>query len=696
MERAYERAYLPVLKTLADHAAVHAVLHHSGTLMEGLLAEKGEYLGLLRHLVDRGQVEILSSPIYEPILAAIPERDRVGQIRAHGELIERLFGVVPRGAWLAERVWEPSLPKALGLAGIEYVPLDDTPFLRIGFSERRLFDSFQTEEEGLPVRVFPTPRSLCRLIPFARPEETISYLQKRQSAGARVAVYAGPGEAFGALPGTWQSVQETQWLSKLFALLEGEQHRMQTSTFAEYVDSFAPAGQVYLPTGANAELLEWSLPPGPQRRHQDLRSRLEREGDGMERLLGTGYWRNFLVRYPEANWMHKRGLFLNRRLLRLEETGGADPELVREARRHVWRSQCNTVYWHGEHGGIYMPNLRAAVHKHQLAAWKIMDDLEHGDTPFVSFLKEDINFDGDDEVLLENRQLALTLVPHDGGSLVALDVKALEVNVLDTIARREESYHKSVRERMGEAGGPRGRRGREERDPSYLNYDPFPLHSLRDHFLPAGHHVRNLQELRTLSAPPSRTRMVGLRAGPGRVSIRGDFRLEGHSVDIERVIALDPEAARFRVEWRVELPDGLPEGIRRFATEWTFGFGGDAPSLASGRADGEGEEEVETLSRVELTDPAGRVRVTFDVSPACRYMRFPVETVSLDEGRASPVRQGSRVFVAWLLPDGARRFEAVMDVSVGVDAEGPVPAGFVALGPGDVIDARAGGPDGAG
>ena len=71
---------------------------------------------------------------------------------------------VMRGAWLAERVWEPSLPRSLVRAGIEYVPLDDAHFLGVGVPDRRLYDSFLTEEEAMPLRVFPVPSALRRMI----------------------------------------------------------------------------------------------------------------------------------------------------------------------------------------------------------------------------------------------------------------------------------------------------------------------------------------------------------------------------------------------------------------------------------------------------------------------------------------------------------------------------------------------------
>ena len=92
LEEAYTKAYLPTLKTIVEHPSIRVVLHNSGCLLENFLLQKEEYVALIRKLLDRGQVELLSSAIYEPILPAISERDRVSQIWAYNDLIERNLG----------------------------------------------------------------------------------------------------------------------------------------------------------------------------------------------------------------------------------------------------------------------------------------------------------------------------------------------------------------------------------------------------------------------------------------------------------------------------------------------------------------------------------------------------------------------------------------------------------------------------
>ena len=83
------------------------------------MAKKPEYVERVRALVGRGQVEIIGGPFFEPILASIPRRDRVGQIRAYTEYLESLFGQRIRGMWVPERVWEQSFTSDLVEAGIE-------------------------------------------------------------------------------------------------------------------------------------------------------------------------------------------------------------------------------------------------------------------------------------------------------------------------------------------------------------------------------------------------------------------------------------------------------------------------------------------------------------------------------------------------------------------------------------------------
>ncbi len=76
----YDRAYLPMLEALERHPGVRLSLHYTGPLLEWLAAERPEFLARLGALVARDQVELLGGGLYEPILASLPEQDRVDQL----------------------------------------------------------------------------------------------------------------------------------------------------------------------------------------------------------------------------------------------------------------------------------------------------------------------------------------------------------------------------------------------------------------------------------------------------------------------------------------------------------------------------------------------------------------------------------------------------------------------------------------
>src|SRR5262245_58178001 len=108
IEQAYQDSYLPFLEIFKRYPSLQIGLHTSGSLIEWLEAHHPEYLDQVRDLVAAGRIEIVGGAFYEPILAVIPARDRVGQIRSYTQWLERRLGGKVRGMWIPERVWEPS------------------------------------------------------------------------------------------------------------------------------------------------------------------------------------------------------------------------------------------------------------------------------------------------------------------------------------------------------------------------------------------------------------------------------------------------------------------------------------------------------------------------------------------------------------------------------------------------------------
>ena len=128
LDQAYRTAYEPFLGVLERHPNVRVNLHYSGSLLDWVTEHRPAFINRVARLVKQGQVELLASGYYEPILPIIPEPDRQEQIRLMRRTLKRTFGAEAAGAWLTERVWEPELPQTLAAAGIAYTMLDTNQF----------------------------------------------------------------------------------------------------------------------------------------------------------------------------------------------------------------------------------------------------------------------------------------------------------------------------------------------------------------------------------------------------------------------------------------------------------------------------------------------------------------------------------------------------------------------------------------
>ena len=196
---------------------IQLTVHCSGSLLGWLREHAGKTFDLLGELAASGRVELLTGGFYEPILPMLREPDKVGQIQRLTEFLRVSFGVTPRGMWLAERVWEPQLPRSLAAAGVEYVVVDDHHFALAGLDPESVGGYFLTEDEGQPLAVFPISERLRYLVPFADPRTSLEYLESRRGTGSVTLV--DDGEKFGVWPGTHRLVYTEGWLRRFFDTL---------------------------------------------------------------------------------------------------------------------------------------------------------------------------------------------------------------------------------------------------------------------------------------------------------------------------------------------------------------------------------------------------------------------------------------------------------------------------------------------
>ena len=436
MEEAHVRCYRMFLQTAERYPDFRFSVHFSGWLLDWLLARYPEDMERLAMMTRRGQVEWFGSGDCEPVLAAIPHRDRVSQIRTLSDKIERLFGQRPKGAWLTERVWESAVVPSLVESGIEYVAVDDYHFLCAGENAGKLDSFFTTEEDGRHIDLFPISEQARYRLPFSPAEAAVAWLEHLAREGHRAAVYFDDIEKFGIWPETYHWVYEQGWLTRF---IEGvlASKLIRTSSYAEFRASQRTRGVVYLPTTSYIEMNEWTL-PGPASRAYHALVEQEKQAnrfEGRKPFLRGGIWRNFFMRYPESNWMHKRMLDVSQRFAELPLA-----QRTPEMQEMLHRAQANDAYWHGLFGGLYLPHLRRAIWNNLLALEAAMNAV----SPRLTFSRRDLDCDGHDEILLRGETLQAFVRTDGDAAVVELSSTDLAHNFGDTLRRHDEGYHQKL------------------------------------------------------------------------------------------------------------------------------------------------------------------------------------------------------------------------------------------------------------
>jgi len=682
IERACDKCYVPFLETLKRYPEIKINLHFSGCLLEWLEAKRPEIIGMIREMIKTGQVEIMSGGFSEPILSLIPPGDRLRQIKMLNDYIRTNFSFDPKGAWIAERVWEPDMPSVLYDAEIKYVILDDTHFRISGIPKDKTYGYYITEDNAKPVVVFPSDKILRYLIPFKAPAECMDYMSGvlRDHNGA-LFVYGDDGEKFGEWPGTHELVFRERWLENFFDELIKNTDWLNTVKLSEYLKEKPPLGKAYLSAASYEEMLEWVLPVETRLEMEKVVEDMRASGkeDRYRPFIMGGFWRNFLVKYPESDHMNKKMVYVSRKLERSRSgRRWRHVPLLEEAEKELFRGQCNCAYWHGVFGGLYLYHLRRAVYHHLIRSEVLMDRLLHGRRQFCEAVVADIDADGQNEAVLENRDISLYFDPAEGGILKELDSKTVCQNLINSLARREEAYHRNIVENTepgtGEAShaartihdgiraadtrmipAPPERGGMRE----YLDYDRYSRYSLIDHFLGNGVDIEAFSRCVYDETGDFINGVYDLEVEPrGRKKSRGAITLvlkreglaAGSRICLVKRITLPAKGAYFTVQYSITNLEDSPADLL-FGPEFNLTMP-DADSDRYSLVFDDGSRprhlgdtvQCEETGRILVRDDLGELSFEMTFSEKCRLWHFPVKTVSRSEKGYELIYQSSVLF----------------------------------------------------
>ena len=663
----FDQAYLPMVEALERHPDVTLSLHYTGPLLEWFRAERPEFIVRLGALVERGQVEILGGGYYEPVLASLPERDRIGQLRRMADELETMFGRRPAGAWVAERVWEPDMPTSLVAAGYAWTILDDAHFRAAAIPEEGLWGPYTTEDQGHLLRVFGTEQGLRYRIPFRDVSEVIDYLREHATEdGSRIGMMGDDGEKFGAWPTTWEHCWgERRWVARFFEALEANADWLTTTTPSAWFAEHLPIGRVYVPTSSYAEMGEWALPPDESRVFTSVLHAAQKKRRPEARWLRGAFWRNFQVKYREINDLHKQMLRTSAKVDEMAD--GADRA---RALDHLYQGQSNDCYWHGLFGGIYIGHMRLATYEHLIAAEDLAD---RAADQLDAAECRDLDLDGQDDVRLAGPGQVVTVDLTEGAGIGSWDVRPVRHALCAVMRRRPEAYHETLRRH--EAAGP-------STDPTaggapasiheivmtkepgladQLHYDQFERRSGLVRFLAPGTTPESWATARAVElgdAVEGPFEVATLE--PGRLVVTRDAWVVGTTgraaVHVTKELAIGGDRRSPTLSLAVTVANRSDHRVEaRLGLEWTLmmlGGGGNPAAwleIDGPRATHDSRGTAAGVTTLAQGNDAIGIAVETTLSEPSDVWWAPVETVSNSEAGFERVYQGAGLLLSWPL-----------------------------------------------
>ena len=680
-EWAYRNCYLPFIEVMEDYPDIPITLHYSGSLIDWIEGHHPEFFEKLSEISENGRIEFMGGGYYEPILPMIPECDRIGQMNMMSDYLKKKFSVSPRGVWLTERVWEQSIVSSLGKVGAEYTIVDDSHFKDAGIEEDDQYGYYITEDQGYLIKIFCSSEYLRYSIPFAEVDKLMEFLLSlKGKEGVDLIAYGDDGEKFGVWPGTNEHVFKKGWLRRFLDTLRENSDYIDVITFSEAIDKISPKGKIYIPNASYREMMEWALTVKEREKYEGIVQHFKdmKEWNLIKRFLKGGFWRNFVANYPESSDMYGRMIQVSRRINNLKKKGIK----TKKAEKKLYMAQCNCPYWHGVFGGLYLNHLRFATYRNLIDADRIIDGKIRKKPGWLEVKSADFDLDGKDEVLLSNEKLKLFIKPQEGGMVYEMDVLNKGLNVLDTMTRREEYYHRLVPgaadvQAVGSESIHILRSAKEKGLEKEIIYDWYRRKSFIDHFFLPDINLESLVRNQYLDRGnfvngefeyliQDRKKEVSAKLIKNGIIYMSDKKRKFY---VQKIFKLGRNSSSIKVEYLLRNDDNSKIQMF-FGVEFNFALlTGDAEDRFysySGIRKMLGDSfTAENIGKISIEDQWIGVKFDLIIDKTARIFAFPIKTISQSESGFERVYQSSAVIPVWsidLKGGESSKFEIILDV----------------------------------
>ena len=154
-EQLYQKHLKKIISFLYSHPKCIFTISFCGQTLNWLVKKHSEVITILAELLERKQIEILGGGFNNPLFPLLLPVDRVGQIELFTTALRKSIGKRPRGIFLAENAWEPSLISTIKTSGFEYVLLDSSVIMKKKPGQISAHCPYIVEDCGKTIFVLP-------------------------------------------------------------------------------------------------------------------------------------------------------------------------------------------------------------------------------------------------------------------------------------------------------------------------------------------------------------------------------------------------------------------------------------------------------------------------------------------------------------------------------------------------------------
>lgn len=415
LEKDYQTVYKPIAKFLYSHPEFCFSFSFTGTQLQFFKKRRGEFLSILRELIERKQVEILGGGYYDPVLPLLYSVDRNGQIDMLSAEIRQTTGKRPRGISLFADCWDSSLVNNLQTCGIEYVILDGS----IVPAAKNKYLPLIMSDLGKSVEIFPyysnlnpdpkeSPESFVQTIihTIEKVERKDTYIQLQPDRIVNIAL------SHEIMP----LLENTNWFEKLALYLQNNNNtRLKTTIPSNYKKNQIVTIPAYIPAGINGQVAKWI---GQAYTENDT-SKLKNQYSVYD----------FMETYPQSHSLYNRVLYVSMLVNQYKK----DKQRKNAARDKLWQAQNGAGLVCTPHGAFSNSKYRQQCYKALMEAEKILREGEGSD--FIETVScFDYDFDGLNEYVCRMKNY-FSYISLKGGSVNELDVLKASGNYADNLTR---------------------------------------------------------------------------------------------------------------------------------------------------------------------------------------------------------------------------------------------------------------------